>query len=264
LYLDGSNLAGIFMPNIGQIQIGSEFELIEDIAISIGASLKSIISKYGGRLQLLNVPAGAPPDAPRIIATTQNFMLNFAPVRYDVHISVPTQIRSSYSKVMDYTIELFTKLGGELARLGLSYAWIGLIINLEYPGVIAGTPGIALSEPVFDRLLTIKRGSRKLAAFQAQFGFEEGEFNKIFTVSAYDSMRVKIDAPKMPTKFIRVDKETANIVESGLNVAIDVNNKPSKERIGLVHDFRSVAQASRDLYSRLPDLLNLKGIIANE
>jgi hypothetical protein len=252
------------MPHVDQIQIGSEFDPIEDIAISIGSALKSIISKYGGRLQLLNVPAAAPPEAPRIIATTQNFVLNFAPVRYDVHISVPTQIRTDFYKVMDYASNLFARLGGDLAQLRLSYLWVGLVVNLEYPGSVAGVPGIRLSEPVFDRMISIDRGTRKLAAFQTQFGFEEGSLNKMFTVSAYDSMRIKVNPANLPQKMIRVDQETADVVESGISVSLDVNNKPAKERGGLMHDFRIVAQASRQLYASLPDALNLKGIITNE
>jgi len=252
------------MPHIDQVHIASEFDPIDDIAISIGSALKTIISKYGGRLQLLNVPAAAPPDAPRIIATTQNFVLNIAPVRYDVHITVPTQISTDFYKVMDFITNLFTKLGGDLAQLKLSYQWVGLVINLEYPGAAAGIPGIQLSEPVFDRLLSVSRGTRKLAAFQTQFGFEEGSLNKIFTVSAYDSMKIKIDPAKMQQKMLRVDRETADIVESGISVSLDVNNKPAKNRAGLVHDFHLIAQASRQLYALLPDTLNLKGIISNE
>jgi hypothetical protein len=252
------------MPHIDQVQIGSEFDPIEDIALSIGSALKSIISKYGGRLQLLNVPAAAPPDAPRIIATTQNFVLNFAPVRYDVHVSVPTQIKADFYKVLDYTTSLFTRLGGDLAQLGLSYLWVGLIVNLEYPAATSGVPGIRLSEPVFDRLLSVSRGTRKLSAFQTQFGFEEGSLNKIFTVSAYDSMKIKVDPAKLPRKMLRVDRETADIVESGISVSLDVNNRPAKQRAGLIHDFRLIAQASRQLFASLPDALNLKGIISNE
>jgi hypothetical protein len=252
------------MPHIDQVQIGSEFDLVEDVVLSVGSSLKSIITKYGGRLQLLNVPAAAPADAPRIIAITENFVLNFAPVRYDIFIVVPTQIRNEFNKVIDFTTNLFHRLGGDLAQLGLSYAWVGMIVNLEYPATEVGVPGIKLSEPVFDRLLSVKRGSRRLSAFQTQFGFEEGTLNKIFTISAYDSMKIKLHKANLQEKVLRVDRETADFVESGISVSLDVNNKPDKAKAGLLRDFQVIAQASRELYQDLPEILNLKGIIANE
>jgi len=252
------------MPYVVQVQIGSEFKLVEDVAISLGAPLKSIIAKYGGRIQLLNVPNAAPPDAPRIIATTQNFVLNLAPVRYDVYISVPSQIRSDYHKVMDFTSTLFTKLGGELAQLRLAYLWVGLVVNLAYPAASEGVPGIKLSQPIFDRLMSIPRGTRKLAAFQTQYGFEEGPLNKIFSITGYDTLTLNVDPTNLSRNAIRVDKETADVVESGIAVSLDVNNRPAKEHGGLLHDFREILQASRQLFTNLPETLNLKGLISNE
>ncbi len=252
------------MPHIRHIQIGSEFAFVEDIVLSIGSGLKSMTAKYGGRVQLLNVPVAAPPDAPRIIVTTENFILNVAPMRYDVLVTVPTQIDHDFQKVIEFTLNLFQRLGGDLAQLRLSYSWIGMIINLQYPSNKETVSSLELVEPVFDRLVNVERGGKKLSALQLQFGFEEHGLNKIFTVSGYDSMSFKFDRLQAQPKILRVDKESADVVESGITISIDVNNRPDKKKLGLIKDFQNIVRESKSVYEQLPETLNLKEILPNE
>ncbi len=249
------------MTKIEKIQIVAEFELDEDLVLTAGSEAKRVQEKYGGKVQVLNVPQAAPPEAPRIIVRTENFLLNIGLVRYDIVINVPTHISLHPSKSLSFAYNIVEDIADFLDHLKNGYQWTGVITNVQFPSKETYIPSIKLAEPVFDKLVNISRKQRDLSTFQLQYGFQEGRFYRTFTISGYESLQFKIPPGVKPGSHIRLEKENADISESGLLIVVDVNNKPAPDKGGFVADFSTIMEEISSTVEQLPNTTNLRGVL---
>jgi hypothetical protein len=115
------------------IQVALVFKTDDQIIFTLGERLKEAKNKYTATLQLLNVPNGAPPEAPRLLFMTQTFNLNISLNRVDIFITPPDQIKSNINACLNYVLTTINSLYDLLLKNFVKYDWCGIILNLSYP-----------------------------------------------------------------------------------------------------------------------------------
>ncbi len=93
-----------------------------------------------------------------------------------------------------------------------------------------------------------------------QAGHKRGDYYLNYTVFGYELRNLEVAVPA-GTRRIRVDPSDAPVVEVGLNVLLDVNNKGATEHPDAVTDLKTTAREHLAAYQTLGTDLNLEGLI---
>lgn len=247
---------------ISQIRFVTNFKLDEEILLSCGPSLQKVQKSLNGKLITLNVPKSAPPETPRAIIKSSDTLLNICLNRFDIITRPPAHIIKSYKSSGNFARTRMESILNILYSETLGYEWEGIITIIEYPENTTGLAAIKIVTPIFDKLVNVSRDDRDLASFQLQFGFAEDSFFKNFTLNGYENrdINLKINVPiEMPR--IRIDVEKYPISESGLQITIDINNKPQKIKENPIEDFNTLLVENFITFDNLEEKLNLEGIL---
>lgn len=242
-----------------QIQAAINFKLEQDILLSVGNNIKKLQKEVKVNVQILNVPKAAPPEAPRIVIFSPNAIINICLNRYDIIVRIPNQIENNIDSALDYAKNVISKFIPFLIHDNFQYLWTGIVINSEKSFDVKNSKSIELINPYFDKLINIERKNRKLSSFQLQFGFEEDELNKNFTISGYDKINLEISG-NIIREGLTIDLQKAKIAESGLQVIVDVNNN-NKSVSSIDKDFINLLKEISNTYSILPKTLNIEGLL---
>ena len=79
-----------------------EFEFVENILLLIGGVLKEFQKKNNANVQFLNVPQNIPPDAPRIIVSSKNSIINISLTRIEIISKIPNHIVDDITAALQY------------------------------------------------------------------------------------------------------------------------------------------------------------------
>lgn len=244
-----------------QLQASINFKLEKDILLSVGNNIQKMQKDIKVNVQILNSPKAAPPEAPRIVIFSPNAIINICLNKYDIIIKIPKQIENSISSSLDYAKNVISVLIPFLVHDNLQYLWTGIILFTEKAFDKKNVKSIELITPYFEKLINIDRKSRKLSSFQLQFGFEENDLYKNFTISGYDKINVEIPKNIIGDGSITIELQKAKISESGLQIIVDVNNKTMKNIVGIEKDFINLIQEIEHTYNVLPNSLNMEGLL---
>ena len=77
---------------ISQINTVLEFELVENLLLLMGGALREYQKKNNANVQFLNIPQNIPPEAPRIIVSSRNAIINISPIRFEIISKIPNHI----------------------------------------------------------------------------------------------------------------------------------------------------------------------------
>jgi hypothetical protein len=247
---------------INNVQVAIIFTQDNEIVLTLGERLKRLKSDYNANFQQLNVPAGAPPEAPRLLLLSSNFNLNIALNRMDMFINIPDQINTDMDACLDYCYKTVDDLAEILISNNLIYNWCGIIISLNYP-----EKNITRSSNVVGKLLPnilkIDTRGREIASFNFQVGYKEMPFFKNITLSGYN--RYHIDFPAgLKNQNYQVKVSDTMIDESGISILLDINNMPQKPKYDFKKDFKEIIEKSKESSKTILDELNLKGIINDQ
>jgi hypothetical protein len=225
---------------IAQLQIAVIFHLDNQIVLTIGNSLKKMQEIFKGNVQVLNnLPDFAPPDAPRIIYNCPNFLINISLMRFDIVINIPMHISSSIEKAFEYMDSFIYKINEMLIEKNVSYEWAGFVGTLEYLKSRNNQNSLGFLGPVFDKLITINRNNQNLASFNLQYGFLDEPFYINYNINGYEKININIpNLMSLPSGASTVNPE---IVESGIAITLDINNKPQKNKMQFKDDFKSIS-----------------------
>jgi hypothetical protein len=85
--------------------------------------------------------------------------------------------------------------------------------------------------------------------------------NQLYTISGYERRRVEVEiGPKVMQPAV-LDFSSFPIDEVGIQVSVDVNNKPSGAKAGYEKDLSMVLERQETVFGRLPDILGLEGLL---
>ena len=238
---------------ISQTNTVIEYDAADNLLLLFGGSLKEFQKKNNARVQLLNVPQHIPPNAPRIIVSFRNAILNISLVRFEIISRIPDHITEDISATILFSKNIVENIISQLWIPELKYKWINLVATLEFYKNISDKTALELAKPFFDNLIKIDRNNRELGSFEIKFGFKEGNYFKNYRISCFEQRDIKID----PTKFSDIQKvfdleEISAITNIGLKVIFDINNKSSELERTLNSDFEEIL---RELEKSLPKVV---------
>lgn len=246
---------------IVQIQVVINFQTDPEIVLTVGNSIKNLQKSNNVKIQILNVPKSAPPEAPRMIVFSQNAIINICLNRYDIIIKPPKHINTEIIASFNFVRSVITELLDHLIFTDFQYQWTGIISNFEHALSKGEKKSIEVVTPFFDKLINIKRNDNKLSSFQLQFGFEENGFYKNYTLSGYDKMNVALPINLKFGEQISIDKSNLKIIESGIQFIVDINNKSLVKKRELKADYLEIIEEIIISFNNIPKIFNIEGLI---
>lgn len=242
------------------MQIVSAFEIEQSIVLSIGPSLKQLQKRLGGQLLTINAPDGAPPPLPRIVLKLEDTILKIGLDRFDITTRPPSHVSQDMVKSCKFAGQRASAIISELTPYIL-YKWSGVITTFEYPEEpLISKSAIEAAKPIFDKLINIDRGDRDLSSFQLQFGLKDNDHFKNYTIGAFEGREIKLDSP-LNKGFVEIDFKEHPVFECGIQIILDVNNKPCVANKDPLEDINTIFSKQIDLYSNFSSDLNLEGIL---
>jgi hypothetical protein len=246
---------------IVQAQVAIIFALDNDIVLTVGSCLKNIQQRYKGHIQILNnIPELSPPNAPRMVFSAPGFIINVSLLRFDIMINPPQHISSDAGKVFDYIQSLVLTINELLIEKNVKYEWAGFVLTIEIP-MNGKTKQSSLEYfgPIFDKLINIKRNEKKLASFSLQYGFVETDFFLNYSINGYE--KLNINFPNIIQNPQSLSSITPEIIESGIVITLDINNKPQQSKKTFKDDFISTLSQSMSYYKTILEDTRLKEFI---
>ncbi len=116
---------------VDQFRYAIEFDSHPDIVLELGSALNTLRKERRARIQFLNVPAAAPPPAPRVVVNTENTLIHIGLNRYEAMIRLPQHIQSSLSSTCDFARRVVDDDLYHLFIEDLGYRWLGLVASLQ-------------------------------------------------------------------------------------------------------------------------------------
>lgn len=246
---------------VNEIQIVVGFELTPSIALITGSELEKLRKKLSGEIKTFPVPDQAPPSLPRLVLRTSDTAFNIAPERYQFSISPPSHISNNVEECVEFSRSKFNTIFSALEELTPAYEWSGIIIMYNIPDAEGESKNVHdAATPLFDRLIHIDRKDRPLCNFDLKIGFTEGDVNVLYELTGYEVRESMVQMPQsMP---IVMKQEDMALVETGKEIKVDVNTKPSG-RIEKTarEDVHNLLDQHINQFNSLETNLNLKGIM---
>ena len=239
-----------------------EIELIDNAVLLFSGALNDYKKKYNAKIQLLNIPQNIPPDAPRIIVSIKNVVINISLTRLEIICKVPDHIESNSDAVIEFTRKIVFDILSHFWNVDLKYSWLGLVSTIDYALDRDEKTALQLAKPFFDYLVNIDRKNRDLGSFQIKFGFKENNFFKNYMITCFEKRDIKIDPSKFPTWQKIYDlEEFSEIKKSGLRVVLDINNKPNDHKKDYFFDLDELIKYIKTDIVTIPNELNIVDLI---
>ena len=247
---------------ISQANTVIEYEIVENLLLLIGGTLKEFQKRNNAKVQFLNIPQNIPPNAPRIIISSQNAIINISLTRFEIINKIPNHISEDITATILFTKKIIADIVSQLWVPELKYTWHGLVTALDFTKNSPDKTALQLAKPYFDKLINIDRKNRELGSFEIKFGFKEGNYFKNFKVACFETRDIRID----PTKFSTLQKvfdleEISAITNSGLRIIFDINNKGNESKNNFNSDFEVLLKEFEKSLINIIVELNLEDLI---
>jgi hypothetical protein len=245
---------------IAKVQVAVSFDTDKQIVLNCAAGIKKLQKIIGGRFIQLNVPDFAPPNTPRALIKSPDTLINLASDRFDIITTPPKHVVGDVAACLEFALSRSQQVLGAIYAESLGYHWVGVLTTVQFPGNKESKSGVADVTPVYERLVGINKNNRSLATFRLQIGYKEQDFFRTYTISGYETLEVSIRAQSIPKEVV-VNLEEIPAIESGIQVLVDVNNRPSVKKLGVQADLDASINQMLGTLKTLARDLNLEGII---
>ena len=244
---------------INQIQFVNNFKLEEDLLLSHGPILQKMKNSLNGKLIILNVPKSAPPPAPRALIQLKNCIINVALDKIDITIKPPPHVVHDYRSSGNFAHSIIESIISIFYEAQLQYEWSGIIATIEYPIGPQTLTAVKAVTRIYDKLINVPRHNLDLVSFQLQFGFSENNFYKNYSIGGYESRNVDLKdyALSPERRTVVINLEEFPIVESGLQISLDINNRPTPKKT-LLEDLSDLFSEHYATFDGLGKKLNLE------
>jgi hypothetical protein len=209
----------------------------------------------------INSPDEAPPPLPRVVLKLEDTILNVALDRFHITTRPPSHIANDMDKAAHFASQRLKSIILDLQPAKLNYKWSGVIAMIEYaeyPLVCKSASEAAI--PLFDRLINIDRKERDLSSFQLQFGIRDENYFVNYTISAFETRKIKL-TPSAQKQYISIDIKEYPLAECGVRVILDINNKPEPASGDPEKDIQQILKKQSELFANMAKELYLEGIL---
>ncbi len=248
---------------VNSLQIVSEFTIDDNILLSCGPKLQEIESLLEGKIVKITIPESVPPEVSRVLVQGKDTIVGLSYNRLDITIQPPSHVVDHFDKCLDFAYSRIEQIYSILKNEINSYIWSGVVATISYPvePTVESTKAI---KPVFDKILTLDRKNREMTALNLQFGFRDSGYNLIYIIIGYENRKINFPDPNKQPKAtpagVAINPKDHALIESGIRIVFDVNNKNSENKkaldeIGKIMDFQ------KERFVTLTEDINLKGII---
>jgi len=201
------------------------------------------------------------PPLPRIILKLDDSVFKLAIDRISISINPPSHVKSNINKSSKFALRRTVSIVEKLLEFIPQYKWCGIITELEFPSKPESYKlAIEAITPVSDRLININRSDKELASFQLQYGIKENSFFTNYSISGYESRDIKL-IPKNKKGFVSFDSHNFTVLECGIRIIMDINNKPGGATEDPIKDIENILNKTNELSGSLVTDLNLEGIL---
>lgn len=247
---------------IDTFQLVAAFELDASVVLTCGPALKAINNKLGGKLITVNTPEAAPPSLPRVVLKTDDAILNLSLDRIQITTSPPPHVANDIEESARFSEQRATSIFKELLVVLPAYKWVGVIADLEFPSSNENNKSSRQAvAPIFDQLIKMQRGDRDLSSFELQYGFQEAGFFQTYTIKGYERRNITVPTQPPSGELVVLNPEEFPLVECGIEILVDVNNKPSSNSEDVLSDINSILERLVQLVNSLPEDTGLKGVL---
>jgi hypothetical protein len=241
-------------------QVAIIFDLDNQIVLSLGEKLKQAQKSYNANIQFLNVPTGAPPEAPRLLFLTPTFNLNIGLNRIDIFISIPDHIKSNIDLCLNYCFNTTIGLSRMLFNNVIRYNWCGIITTINFPDKNKLQPSLKVIEKLLPYIIKIDPKDRELASLNFQIGFKEPPYFKNITLNGYDQFQIQFPMNQKEVSH-QMEMNDEMITESGISILVDINNIPQYPKGSFEKDFQNIIEKNKISSQSILEDLNIGGII---
>jgi hypothetical protein len=248
---------------VANFQVAVAFEIEPELILSLGPSIRALATRTQGRIHDAGVgDPDFPPDVPRIVIQTKQFLVNISLNRFDIHATPPRHLQENHSAAVQFAQTVAGDVLGELLKVPVSYAWSGIVAHLKYPSEkpLASAP-MAVA-PIFHQLINIPHSGKPLSSFEVRFGYQEDDLFRSIKLGGYATQNIRFKSVAEGEQTAAgFGVEGADIVETGVQVFLDVNNKPSAGKKTPIDDLKRLFEVCEKSILTLPEELNLKELL---
>jgi len=243
-------------------EIVISFEIDQSIVLTCGHAIKNAQKKLGGQILHINAPDDAPPSMPRVLLKLKDTILNIGLDRIQITTIPPSHVADNIEKVSKYTIQRIGPFLSELLPSIPKYFWSGVITEIEFhEEPIKSNSANEAAIPIFDKLINIDRKNKELSAFQLQYGIKDDQHFITYTIIGFEGRQIEFNAlPK--TGFFHVELDEYPLMECGIRILLDVNNKPNKHNEDPSKDIEDILSKQNSLVVNIAEDTNLQGVLS--
>lgn len=248
---------------VANFQIAVAFEIEPNLILSLGPSIKALAARSQGQIHDAGFgDPDFPPDVPRIVVQTKQFLVNISLNRFDIHTTPPRHLQENHPAAVQFAQTVASDVLGELLKVPVTYLWAGLVAHLKYPNEKPLASAPMAVNPVFQKLVNIPSSGKPLSSFEMRFGHQDGDLFRSITVGGYATQNIRFrHVPLGEQAAVPMSVEGTEIVETGVQIFLDLNNKPSAEKKNPLDDLKGLFEMCNKSISTLPEELNLKEIL---
>jgi|GEM_PF-5032378 len=238
---------------IGFIQLAIGIAIDDNIILTLGSTIKELEKSGKFTIQNLSVPINAPPNVPRFVLNSKEYVINISLDRLDFYFSIPDHMAQHPIT----TIKYISKLIEEINQIFLSsivYKWCGIVMKVNYP--YKDNQDSKLTN-IFDSITSIDRNNDDVVSLTFNFGVKKGWYFKTIGIAEYQSHVLL--GEQMKNQQIHLDDE--NLSERGIEITLDYNNKPNVKNNSFIIDIMKLLNLTIPDINNLPKNTNLLEIL---
>lgn len=223
--------------------------------LTAGKYLQKLSKELGVPIPKMAVPSAAPPEAPRVIIPGSSTLIQVGLNRAELFTQPPDHVAGEFNPAVDFGLQAANRFLLDLVTV-VRYEWVGMVSTINFPTKTITTM-MAAATLVSDRLINIPRKTRELSHLNLQIGFKEDPFYVTYSISGYE---IRVGAfPQPAPKSIEISMMPVS--ETGIEVLLDVNNKPLQSKRGLKADLVEIVNQEKTRFRILKEELRLEGIL---
>lgn len=227
------------------------FDNQPNILLNYGREISQIALDIGAEIVQLPSDAQSLPNAYRLALVTDDIEIKFSHTQVEGTVK-EVQEPGRDSKMTGVKLKKLTQILSDMYFLDtFKQQFVGLFSLTRSPQSLEMSPQ-ALTEALFESL-TGRVSSRPPVSLGWQMAFQTDDTNHYinYNVKTYQTRQLLLgpNAIGMPVRF---DMETAEMVEHGIELVLDINNRPKLEKSSFsseIHDLIDISRKEASKFS---------------